>query len=178
MVVTLKQGEREDYDSHPRRVPPCSSFGPLLLLSTLTHLVTLPNLLTLRTLCTEDPQMYKFSGNPGCSSRLAFPTAYLTPPFECLIVISSLSLVLVSDITSKCQNLFPLQPSLSQNMATLMFQLFRLKTLEISLTPLFLSHPAANLPPVNKQLYLFSVLDYAKQHCYGYSFFFLINFLF
>lgn len=84
-------------------------------------------------------------------------------------VISSLSLVLVSDITSKCQNLFPLQTSLSQNMATLMFQLFRLKTLEISLTPLFLSHPAANLSPVDQQLYLFSVLDYAKQHCYGYS---------
>ena len=35
---------------------------------------------------------------------------------------------MASDITFKCQNLFPLPISLYQNMVALMFQLFRLKT--------------------------------------------------
>ena len=58
---------------------------------------------------------------------------HITPPFERLIVISSLSLIMASDITFKCQNLFPLQISLYEHVATLMFQLFRLKTLETGL---------------------------------------------
>lgn len=77
------------------------------------------------------------------SSRLAYPTAYLTPPFECLTCISNLICIkLASDIISKCQNLLLLQTSLSQGMAALIFQLFSLEILAISLTPLFLSHTA------------------------------------
>ena len=74
--------------------------------------------------------MYNFSGNQAAHPYLHFHlnTSNIKPPFECLIVISSLSLIMASDITFKCQNLFPLPISLYQNMVALLFQLFRLKT--------------------------------------------------
>lgn len=141
----LKQGEW-DYDIHPKRA---SQYSVLDLFLFSIHARAFggitPSLDFKDSMCWR-PQMHNFSGNADWSSRLAYPAAYLTPPFECLISISILiCLKLVSGIISKCQNLhladFPIS-------ATLIIHLFRLKILKIPLTPLFLSYPTAHLSSV------------------------------
>lgn len=90
--------------------PSVQSLAIFSFLFMLTCLETLPSLLTLRTLYAEDSQTYNFNSNSGWSSRLAYPTACLTPTLECLIGISSLiCLKLVSGIISSFSKPVPLE---------------------------------------------------------------------
>lgn len=113
------------------------SSHPALLCSTHAHSFgRLPTLLTSRTLYAKDPQMCDLM-----VTQAGLPDFHLQLPTDASIwtlkrISDFIFQQLISNIISKSQNLLLSKTSQSQEMAALIFQLLRLKPLEISLSPL------------------------------------------